>query len=115
MKNESAAVYPIVLTTAKDGVTVYIPDFNINTEGYSIANAIEMARDAIGIIGIDMQDDGKVLPKPSELKTVKAESNDIVSLVDIDFNEYRRMNENRTVKKIVRCRAGLILKPKKQI
>lgn len=43
MKKESKEVYPIILTTATDGVTVFVPDFNINTEGYSIANAISMA------------------------------------------------------------------------
>ena len=55
MKNS----YPIVLTPDEVGFVVYIPDFNINTEGDTLTDAIEMARDAIGLMGIDMQDDGK--------------------------------------------------------
>ena len=50
-------VYPIVLKKgSKDNYIVFIPDFNINTEGEDMATAIEMARDAIGIVGIDMED-----------------------------------------------------------
>ena len=95
MKNS----YPIVLTPEEKGFTVYIPDFNINTEGDDITEAIEMARDAIGLMGIDMEDDGKVLPNPRTLKSVSASEGDIVSLVDVDFAQYRRKNEMRAVKK----------------
>ena len=45
-------VFPIILTPADVGYVVTIPDLNINTEGSSVADAIEMARDAIGLWGI---------------------------------------------------------------
>lgn len=83
-------VYPIVLIPDKVGYVVYVPDFDINTEGNTMAEAIEMARDAIGIVGIDYEDDKKVLPKSSNITSIKAKENEIVSLVDIDFTEYRR-------------------------
>ena len=60
MKN----AYPIVMTQGKEFVVVFVPDFNINTQGKDIPDAIEMARDAIGLMGIDMQDDGEALHKP---------------------------------------------------
>ena len=60
---------------------------------------MEMARDAIGIIGIDMEDDHEKLPSPSELSQVKAGDGEFVTLVDVDFEEYRRKNEMRSVKK----------------
>ena len=71
---------------------VYIPDFNINTQGKDITDAIEMARDAIGIMGIDMQDEGEEIPMASSFTEVQstAEDGSIVSLVDVDFAEYRR-------------------------
>lgn len=96
MKN----VYPIILTQGKEFIVVYIPDFDINTQGSTMAEAIEMARDAIGIMGIDMQDDHEELPAPSNINDVKAKfTNDIVTLVDVDFAEYRRKNDMRAVKK----------------
>ncbi len=90
--------YPIILKRTDSGYYVEIPDFDIGTQGDSIADAMEMARDAIGLMGIDMQDDGKELPKPYQAE-IKAEKNDIVTLVDIDFSEYRKRADNRAVKK----------------
>jgi len=96
------AVYPIVLSKGREHIIVYIPDFGINTQGKNEAHAMEMARDAIGIMGIDMQDENETLPSPSTLANVQTENeNDanIVTLVDVDFAEYRRKNDMRTVKK----------------
>lgn len=91
-------VYPIIISEEKDGFYVSIPDFEISTQGENIADAIMMARDAIGLMGIDMQDDGKELPIPHS-KEYKTEKNDIVTLVDVDFAEYRKRVDNRAVKK----------------
>ena len=96
MKNS----YPIILTPDEPGYIVFIPDFNVNTEGESLTEAIEMARDAIGLMGIDYEDDGKELPAPSSVFSVEKNSEkDIVTLVDVDFAEYRRKNDLKTVKK----------------
>ncbi len=95
MKNS----YPIVLTPDKNGYTVYIPDFDTGTEGADLTEAIEMARDAVGLMGIDMEDDKRQLPVPSDISRVKKSDNDIVTLVDVDFDEYRRFNDMRTVRK----------------
>ena len=92
--------YPIVISPADGGYIVYIPDFDINTEGNSLTDAIEMARDAIGLMGIVMEDDKEVLPAPSEMSTVTKETkNDIVTLVDVDFTEYRKQNDMRAVRR----------------
>ena len=94
--------YPVILSKGKDHVIVYIPDFNINTQGEDYADALEMARDAIGLMGIDMEDEKEPLPTPSEPETVKTDSkDDIVSLVDVDFAEYRRQQDQRTVRRNV--------------
>ena len=93
------AAYPIVITRDEKFLVVDIPDFGIGTQGVGLADAIEMARDAIGLLGIDMEDSKKALPTPSNLFDVEKEDGDIVTLVDVDFAEYRRKNELRTVKK----------------
>ena len=90
--------YPIILTRGQKYVVVSIPDFDINTQGEDFADAMEMARDAIGLMGIDMQDDGKELPTPTPISELTVE-NGVVTLVDIDFDIYRRKNELRAVKK----------------
>ena len=93
------ATYPIIMTQGKEFIIVYIPDFDINTQGKTEADAMAMARDAIGIVGIDMEDDNEQLPLPTTLSAIKAKKSDTVTLVDVDFSEYRRKNDMRTVKK----------------
>ena len=39
------------------------------------------------------------MPTPSSLESIKTENNEIVSLVDVDFADYRRRHEMRAVKK----------------
>ena len=95
---ERRMAYPIVISKEDDGYYVEIPDFDIATQGEDIADAMAMARDAIGIMGIDMEDDGKQLPVPGAVK-FNVDEGDIVTLVDVDFVEYRRKVDNRAVKK----------------
>ncbi len=98
MKN----VYPILIQEDKEEncFIVDVPDFDISTWGKTITEAIENARDAIGLAGITIEDDGDELPIPSELKDVKEENDtDILTLVDVDFDRYRAENDTRAVKK----------------
>lgn len=95
-------VYPIILTKSDEDIIVYVPDFNVNTEGKDYAEAILMARDAIGLMGIEMEDMGKEIPKSSNINDIKKENDsDIVTLVDVDFSEYRRKNDIKTVRRNV--------------
>lgn len=94
-------VYPVIFTKLPDGYMAYVSDMDINTQGDDFAEAIEMARDAIGIMGIDMEDEQKPLPLPSDPAVLSCGENEIISMVDIDFTAYRRANERRTVRRNV--------------
>lgn len=94
-------IYPIVLhPEVEGGYSVDIPDLEIGTQGETVAECIDMARDAIGLWGICEQDAGRTVPQPSNLAPVFADG-DIVTLVDIDLDAYRRANDLRTVRKNV--------------
>lgn len=90
--------YPIILKPVDNGYYVKIPDFNSSTQGDSIAEAMEMARDLIGLLGIDLEDEKRELPKPYSVQ-FEAEKEDIITLVDVDFSEYRKRIDQRAVKK----------------
>lgn len=91
--------YKIVLTPEENGsYTVFVPDFDRWTQGENLADAMYMARDLIGIMGITLQDMGKDIPAPGTAECI-AEANEIVTYVDVDFAEYRRKNDNKKVKK----------------
>lgn len=92
--------YPTILTETDDAVLVEVPDLEILTEGTDISNAIEMARDAIGIAGISMQDHGDKIPEPSECKNIRINEGvfakdglGLITLVDVDFDSYRKQRE----------------------
>jgi len=102
------AIYPVIFTQTDDIVLVEVPDLGILTEGVDMADAIDMARDAIGLKGITIQDDGEDVPAPSKFNeidplkgTFATDRRGIVSLVDVDFTEYRRRLDNKTVRRNV--------------
>jgi predicted RNase H-like HicB family nuclease len=88
-----------------------VPDMDILTEADSFADAIEMARDAIGVTGISMEDNNEELPIPSEqnaaIEKVRQYSDDIdftqgvLTYVDVDFTEYRKKVDTKTVRRNV--------------
>lgn len=94
--------YPAIFSRENDGdIIAFVPDFNIGTQGTDLADAIRMTRDLIGAAGIDMLDDGKELPQPFEVKQKPLADNEVLSIVDIDFEEYRRIHDMRTVRRNV--------------
>ena len=104
-------VYPVFIAEYKKDFLVYVPDMDIYTEGKTMADAIEMARDAIGLKGIDFEDDARIIPSPSSRETAIAKarknqdifdySTGILTLVDVNFTEYRRRMDNKAVRRNV--------------
>lgn len=92
-------VYPAIFTPDGKWYIVEVPDFDIATQGEGLADAIDMARDAICLMGVNNEDEGKSNPEPSPVDSIKIKDGKFVSLVDCDFDEYRRMLENKAVKK----------------
>lgn len=92
-------VYPVILTPEDDWYIVDVPDFDISTQGHGLAEAIDMARDAINLMGVDNEDRGIANPEPTSMASIKTEPSQICTLVDCDFDEYRLWLENRSVKK----------------
>lgn len=90
--------YPIILKPSNDGgFIVDIPSFDISTQGEDITECITMARDAIGLMGIDMEDDDKEIPEPIKVNSSALKDDEIVTFVDVDFAAYRE--NSKAVKK----------------
>lgn len=108
-------VYPAFIVNTDDrsghSFLVCVPDMDIFTEGDTFADAIEMARDAIGLSGISMEDNNEELPIPSDqvaaIEKVKQDTEDIdfskgiLTYVDVDFTEYRKRVDTKTVRRNV--------------
>lgn len=104
MKN----VYPVFFTKTNKNVLVEVPDLDILTEGKDMNDAINMARDAIELKCVSMEDEKEDMPKPSNISELNAnagtfseEGETIISFVDIDTTEYRKKIDTRTVRRNV--------------
>lgn len=91
-------VYPVFIKKCNEDYLVFAPDFKIYTEGKDEFDAINMARDAIALHGLDMEESS--LPVPSNFKEAyniaKADADEdfdysdgTLTLVDVDFETYR--------------------------
>lgn len=101
-------VYPVILTQTEDDILIEVPDFGILTQGKDLADAIQMARDAIGLTIITKQDHNLEIPEPTpealidfSKVTFANEGKNLLSLVDIDVDAYRRKYDNKTVRRNV--------------
>lgn len=93
--------YPVFIRKTKDGMyAVTIPDFGNHTQGSDLGDALFMARDAIGLRGICMQDEGEEIPSPYSVG-YKRKEGEIEYAVDVDFAEYRAEHDTRSVRKNV--------------
>ena len=107
--------YPVIFTDVDTNILIEVPDLGILTEANedgkskgTISDAIMMARDAIGLSCIQAEDEGKEVAAPSKITDIDIskgtffeEGTGIVSLVDVDLTAYRRMLDNRTVRRNV--------------
>lgn len=103
--------YPVIFTKTEDEkntILIEVPDLEIMTEGFGVADSIEVARDAIGLSGITLEDMNQPVPSPSEIGTInfgKSEFASVeksyISLVDVDFAKYRKEVDNKMVRKNV--------------
>ena len=101
-------VYPVFFTKTNDNVLVEVPDLDILTEGKDMNDAINMARDAIELKCVSMEDDKEKIPNPSNMNDLNVingtfvdEGETVVSFVDIDSTEYRRKIDTKTVRRNV--------------
>lgn len=101
-------VYPVFFTKANDCILVEVPDLAILTEGKDMNDAIDMARDAIELKCVSMEDAKEEIPGPSELSllnvaigTFVEEGETVISFVDIDLTEYRKKIDTNTVRRNV--------------
>ncbi len=105
---EVKKVYPVILTQTEDCILIEVPDLEILTQGKDLSEAIEMARDAIGLTIIAMQDHMQEIPEPSfessinmEESTFAGDGTNLLALVDIDVEAYRRKYDNKVVRRNV--------------
>lgn len=93
--------FPCVITPETGGgYSVDFPDVpQCYTCAEDLPRALEMAEDVLCLRLYDIEESGRELPVPSKPADVKTEADEFVSVVACDTLTYRRMNNNKSVKK----------------
>ncbi len=101
-------MYPVIFTQTSDAVLVEVPDLEILTQGTNIENAFDMARDAISITIVSMEDNNESIPAPTKIRdiditqtTFANEGESFSSIVDVNIAEYRKRIDTRPVRRNV--------------
>ena len=104
--------YPVIFTEVDTNILIEVPDLGILTQANderkkkgSMADAIMMARDAIGISCIEAEDNDVKFNEASLLSQIDISKGtfadagvSMVSLVDVDLDVYRRKVDNKVVR-----------------
>lgn len=103
-KTTAKYTYPAIFTDTETNILIEVPDLEILTEANSegeakgsLADAIAMARDAIGTACITQEENHKELNSPSPIETIDASKGvfakngrSIVLMVDVDLTVCRK-------------------------
>lgn len=104
MKYVYPAIFHLDMTDENYPNGVYLIDFpdleGCYTSGETLEEAFEMAEDALNLMLLDMEERKIPVPAPSFINKIKTEDpNDIVTLVKADTLAYRKMYDNKAIKK----------------
>ncbi len=93
-------VYPAIFTKIESGFGVKVPALpGCVTSGSDLADAIDMARDAVEMWLCMAEDANEAIPEAKMIETAAIGEGQFVSFIDADTAAYRIENDNKAVKK----------------
>lgn len=94
-------VYPAVFTQEDNGMySVEFRDLeSCYTCGDDINDAVLNAQDVLSMVLYRYEREGKAIPEPSNMLDIKFDDKSFVSYIVGDIETYRRMHNNKAVKK----------------
>ena len=94
--------FPAVFAQDGEAFSVSFPDLpSVLTSGQNLAEAIEMAEDALCLMLHDMEINGWPVPSPSALESIKTKKNEFAQYVVTDTKFYHDYFANLSVRKNV--------------
>ena len=93
--------YPAIFTKeAEGGYSVDFPDLEgCYTQGETVEDALEMAKDVLNLTLYGLEEDGKEIAPPSDIRSIKLSDAEFASLVACATMDYRRYFDSKAVKK----------------
>ena len=92
--------FPAILSFDEDGISVEFPDLpGCLTCGDNTEEAINRAKEALGLHLYGMEEDNDLIPEPTDIKDLFLETGQIPVLIDVVMPLHRKAIENQAVKK----------------
>lgn len=93
--------YPAIFTPEDDGsFSINFPDLEgCHTCGDSLEDGIEMAEDALALVLYGYETDNREIPSPSSPSSFPLSGDEFVNYIACDTMAYRKMYNNKAVKK----------------
>jgi predicted RNase H-like HicB family nuclease len=82
-KKPERYIYPGVFSYDEDGISVWFPDLpGCNTCGATQEETMNRAKEALAGHLSCMEDDGDLIPEPSDMRKIKTEPQEVIALVE---------------------------------
>ena len=97
-------VYPAIIHE-EEGYWVEFPDLSgCFTNGSTLEETMEMAKEALGLYLVSLEENGQVIPAPSNIADISTDEGQ-TTYISTDMNAYRR--DTRAIKKMLSIPAWL--------
>ena len=102
MNKRDKYYYPAILSYEQgEEISVDFPDLKVATSGLDDDDALNCARELLGITILGMEDDGIKLPEPTSLKEISLKKNERAILADVYMPFLRLAHKNKAISKTV--------------
>ena len=93
--------YISVISFDDDGISINFPDLDsCFTCAETEDEIFEMAKEVLGLHLWSMEQDGEIIPEPSNIKNIKTEENETTMLIEVFMPPIRDRISNKIVKKL---------------
>jgi len=108
MKTKDTYYYPAILKYEKGKeISIVFPDLDVATSGEDDIDALNSARECLGITLWGLEEDGEKFPEPTPLSNINTKENEKVILIDVFMPVIRMEKENKSVNRTVTLSARL--------
>ena len=88
-------------------ISVVFPDLDVATSGETEDDALQSARELLGIVLFGLEEDGTPIPEPTPLHSIETAEDERTALIDVYMPSVRQANNNKSVNRTVTLPAWL--------
>ena len=108
MKKNDIFCYPAIFSYEEGKeIAIFFPDLDVATSGVNDIDALESARECLGLTLFGLEEDNIKLPGPSKLDELECAKNEHAVLIDVYMPSVRLANINKSVNRTVTLPAWL--------